>query len=78
MMSFQFLPRTGIEMGDSVSVGFGCGFAFATAFPVPLCSTLSIETSYDVSVRYLLIPFTMRTSETVRSRNEDSSMISMP
>ena len=36
LMSIQFLSRTGIEMGDSVTVGFGCGFAFGTGFPVTL------------------------------------------
>ena len=40
-------------MGDSVTVGFGCGFAFATGFPVTLCLTLSREMVSDVSVTYL-------------------------
>ena len=30
---YPFSSRTGIEMGDSVTAGFGCGFAFATNFP---------------------------------------------
>ena len=30
-MSIQFLSRTGIEMGDSVTVSFGRGLAFATS-----------------------------------------------
>ena len=43
LISIQFLSRTGIEMGDCVTVGFGRGFAFATGFPATLCSTFSRE-----------------------------------
>ena len=51
-------------MGDSVTVGFGRRFAFATSFPVTLCSREMVS---DVSVTYLSIPFTIRTQETVLS-----------
>ena len=76
MTSIHFLSRTGIEMEDSVTAGFGCGFAFARGFLVTLCSTHSREMVSDVSFRYLLIPFTIRTQETVLSRNRDSIMTS--
>ena len=78
LKSIQFLSRTGIEMGDSVTVGIGRGFAFATGFPVTLCSELSREMVSDVSVTYLSIPFSIRTQETVLSRNRDSTMIAIP
>ena len=39
-------------MGDSVTVGIGRGFDFATGFPVTLCSTFSREMVSDVSVTY--------------------------
>ena len=65
LMSIQFLPRRGIEMGDSLTAGFYRGFAFATSFPVTLCSTLSSGMVSDVSVASLLIPFTIRTQEAV-------------
>ena len=65
LMSIHSLPRTGIEIGDSVTTGFGRGFAFATGFPVALCSTFSREMVSDVLVTHLLIPFTIRTQETV-------------
>ena len=65
-------------MGDSVTIGIGRGFAFATGLPVTLCSTFSREMVSDVSVTYLSIPFTIRTQETVLSRNRDSTMISIP
>ena len=51
LMSIRFLSRTRIEMGDSVTLGFCCGFAFATGFPVTPCSTFSREVVYDVWVR---------------------------
>ena len=63
LISIQFLSRTGIEMGDCVTVGFGRGFAFATGFPATLCSTFSREMVSDVSVTYLSIPFTFRTHD---------------
>ena len=62
LMSFHFLARIGIEIGDNVTAGFGRDLAFAKGFPVPT------EISSDVSVTYLLIPFTTRTQETVLSR----------
>ena len=40
-MSIQFLSRTKLDMGDSVTVGFGCGFAFARMFLDTLRSTFS-------------------------------------
>ena len=52
-------------MGASVTAGFGRGFAFATSCAETLCSTLSRELFFDVSVAYLLIPFTIRTQEAV-------------
>ena len=52
-------------MGDSVTVGFGCGFAFATSFPLALCSKFSKKMASDVSVTYLIIPFKIRTQEAV-------------
>ena len=60
------------------SSGVGRGLAFATGFPVLLHSTLVTEISSDLSVTYLLIAFTTRTQETIRSRNKDSIMISTP
>ena len=54
------------------------GPAIATGFPVTLCATLSREMVYDVSVTNLLIPFTILTHKTVRSRNRDSIMTSIP
>ena len=65
-MSVHFLSRKGIEIGVNVTAGFSCGLAFATGFPVTLCSTFSREMVSDVSVTYLLIPFTIRTQETQR------------
>ena len=53
-----------------MTTGFGRGLAFATGFPVTLCSTLSRELVSDVSVTYLSIPFTIRTQETVVSRKK--------
>ena len=71
--------------------GFGCGLAFETGFPVTslcskatglpvtsLCSKISRAMVSDVSVTYLSIPFTIRTQETVLSRNRDSIVISTP
>ena len=51
---------------------------FATGFAVTLCSTLSREMVSDVPVTYLLILFTIRTQESVLSRNRDSIMTSIP
>ena len=65
MISIQFLSLRGIEMGDSVTAGFSCRLAFASGFPVTLCSTPSSNMVSDVSVTYLLIPFTIRTHEAV-------------
>ena len=67
-----------MEKRDNVKVSVGRDLAFATGFPVPLLSTLLPGIASDVSVTYLLIPFTMRTQETARSRNKDSIMISTP
>ena len=39
LMSIHVRSRLGIEVGDNVKVGFGRGLAFATSFPVTLCST---------------------------------------
>ena len=77
-MSIHFLARKGIETGDSVTTGFGRGFAFATGFPVAQCSTLSREMVSVVAVTFLSIPFTIRIPEAVPSRNRDSIMISIP
>ena len=52
-------------MGDSVTAGFRRAFAFATSFPATLRSTFSKEMVHDVSVTFLLIPFTIRTQEAV-------------
>ena len=65
-------------MGDSVTVGIRRGFAFATGFPVTLCSTFSREMVSDVPVTYLSIPFTIRTQETVLSRIRDEGRPSHP
>ena len=74
---FHFLSRTGTLI-DEFTTDFGFGLAFATSFPVLMnSSTFSVGVSSVVSVAYLLIPFTMRTHETVRSLNNDSIMISM-
>ena len=62
--------------GDNVRVGVGGSLAFATSVPVPLSPTLATGISCDVSVTYLLSPFTIRTQETAWSRNKDSIMIS--
>ena len=40
-------------------------FAFATSLPEAVCSAFSREMVSDVSVTYLLIPFTIRTHEAV-------------
>ena len=77
LMSMHFLSRIGIETGDNVTAGFGRGSAFPTGFPVRTSSMLSTGISSDVSVTYLLTPFTTRTQETVLSRNKDSIMISI-
>ena len=75
---YPFFSRIGMEEGDSVTASFSCGFAFAAIFPVALGSTFSMEMVSDVSVTYLLIPFTIRTHEAVPSRHRDSIKISMP
>ena len=90
-MTIHFLLRIGIETRDNVTGGFSCGMAFATGFPytslcskatgfpvTSSCSKISRATVSDVSVTYLLIPFTIRTQETVLSRNRDSIKTSIP
>ena len=67
--SVHFRSRCGIDTRDNVEVGFGRGLAFVKSFPVPLFSTPATIISSDVSVTCLLIPFTMRTQETVWSQN---------
>ena len=67
LTSIHFRSRRGMETRDNVKASFGRGLTFATSFPVPLFSTLVTGISSDVSVTYLLIPFTMRTQETVLS-----------
>ena len=62
-MSIQFISWIGTETVDKVTVGFGRfgrGLTFAASSPVRTSWTLSIRISSDVSVTYLLIPFTMR------------------
>ena len=73
---FSFTMRN--RQKSQVKVGAGRGLAFATGFLVLLLPTLALRISSDVSVKYLLIPFTIRTQEIVRSRNKDSIMISTP
>ena len=46
-------------------------------FPETLCSTFSRAMVSDVSVTFLLIPFTIRTQEAVPSRNKDSIKVSI-
>ena len=62
-ISIHFRSLYGIDTGDNVKVGVGRGLAFATSFPVLLSPTLSTGISSDVSVTYLLIPFTTRTQK---------------
>ena len=70
-VSIHFLSRIGTLI-DAFTTDFGFGLAFATSFPVLMnSSTFSVGISCDDSVTYLLIPFTMRTHETVRSLNND-------
>ena len=76
LMSTHFLSRIGMETRNIVTAVFRCSLAFATSFPLTLCSTLSTEMVSDVSVTNLLIPFTIRTQETVLNR--DSIMTSIP
>ena len=60
-MSIHFLSLIGTELKDKSTTGFGLGLAFATSFPVLMNrSTFSVGISSDVSVTYLLIPFTIR------------------
>ena len=58
-MSIHFLARKGIETGDSVTTGFGRGFAFATGFPVAQCSTLSKGNGF-CRCGYIFCPFRSR------------------
>ena len=75
-MSIHCLSRIGTLI-DEFTTDLGFGSALVTSFPVLMnCSTFSTGISLDVSVTYLLIPFTMRTHETVRSLN-NSIMILM-
>ena len=73
LMSIQFLSRTRTEMGDNVTEGCGCGFAFATSFPctsvLNACNMNFFWRSGHVGRQ---IPFTIRTQETVLSRNKGS------
>ena len=71
-MSIHLLARIGTLI-DEFTTYFGFGSAFAKIFPVLMNnSTFSAGISSDVSVTYLLIPFTVRTHETVPSLNNDS------
>ena len=68
LMSIHYLSRKGIEIVDNVTAGFSRGPAFATV-SLQLCAQrLSQEMVSDVSVSYLLMPFTIRTQETVVSK----------
>ena len=77
LISIHFLSRRGIETGDCVTAGIGRGLAFATSFPVTLCSTFSREMVSDVSVTYLSIQLAIRTQESVLYPNMDSIMMSI-
>ena len=71
LLIIRFVPPFRIEVRNNVTAGFRCGLAFATSFPVTLFFTLSIEMVSDFAVAYLL---TIRTQETVLSRNKDAIM----
>ena len=76
-ISIHFRSLHGINTRDNAKVGVGRGLAFLTSFPVPLLfSTLATGISFDASVKYLLVTFTIRTQESVLSRNKDSITIS--
>ena len=76
-MSIHILLRIGTQVVDKFTTRFNLVLAFATGFPVLVNSwTFSMGISSAVSVTYLLIPFTMRTHETVWSSDNDSIMIS--
>ena len=66
-MSVHFRSRQGWDTRDNFKVGVGRNLTFTTSFLVPLFSTLATRLSCDFSVTYLLIPFTIRTQETVVS-----------
>ena len=71
--SMSVLVATGppVLVNRSMSVS-----SFATGLPVPVNRSASVWVSSDVPVTCLLIPFTIRPHETVRSPNNDSIMIS--
>ena len=73
LMSIHFLLRRRIEMDDSATASFSRGFALVTGFFVTLCSAFSRELVSDVSVTFLLIPFTIRNKKLLRLETESRS-----
>ena len=65
---------------DDVGLGVCVGLAFATRFPAlsPISSVWFSWVSSDISVAYLLIPFTIVTHERVPSPNQELIMVSIP